>query len=147
MKKDYSKWTAKLQYFGGAMMIPIILLVVCGFCIGIGAPLVNFILPKGTFIWKVAAGFMDIGSMIMANIPIWFTVVIAFGLSRENKGYGALAGLFMMFAVNSTINTLLAGSGITQATCNVEGLMALGTTAEEADVDVQMCKRGGGILT
>ncbi len=147
MKKDYSKWTAKLQYFGGAMMIPIILLVVCGFCIGIGAPLVNFILPKGTFIWKVAAGFMNIGSMIMANIPIWFTVGIAFGLSRENKGYGALAGLFMMFAVNSTINTLLAGSGITQATCNVEGLMALGKTAEEAEVYMQMFKQVGGIFT
>lgn len=147
MKKDHSKWTAKLQYFGGAMMIPIILLVVCGFCMGIGAPLVNFILPKGTFVWKIASGFMSIGSMIMTNIPIWFTMGIAFGLSRENKGYAAMAGVFMMFAVNTTINTFLALHGITQATCNVEGLTALGKTVEEAEVYMRMFKQVGGIFT
>lgn len=147
MKKDHSYWTSKLQYFGGAMMIPIILLVVCGFCMGIGAPLVNFILPKGTFVWNIAYVFMSIGSMIMSNIPLWFTMGIAFGLSRENKGYAALASLFMMFAVNCTISTLLSLNGITQETCNVEGLTALGKTAEEAEVYMRMFKQVGGIFT
>lgn len=147
MKKDHSKWTSKLQYFGGAMMIPIILLVVCGFCMGIGAPLVNFILPKGTFVWNIAYIFMSIGSMIMSNIPLWFTMGIAFGLSRENKGYAALASLFMMFAVNCTISTLLSLNGITPETCNVEGLIALGKTAEEAEAYMRMFKQVGGIFT
>ncbi len=147
MKKGHSNLTAKLQYFGGAMMIPIILLVVCGFCMGIGAPLINFILPKGSFFWLIAALFVKIGSMIMSNIPIWFTIGIAFGLSRENKGYAGLAALFMMFSVNTVINTLLSAQGITQATCNVEGLMALGKTAEEAKVYMQMFKQVGGIFT
>lgn len=147
MKKDYSNITSKLQYFGGAMMIPIILLVVCGFCMGFAAPLVNFILPKGSFVWTVALSFMKIGSMIMGNIPLWFTIGLAFGLTRENKGYAALAGLFMMFAVNSTISTLLSLNGITPATCNVEGLVALGKTAEEAEVYMRMFKTVGGIFT
>src|SRR5699024_4038217 len=48
MEKSLSNLTSKFQYFGGAMMIPIICLVVCGFCMGISAPLVNFILPQGS---------------------------------------------------------------------------------------------------
>lgn len=147
MKKDFSNLTAKLQYFGGAMMIPIIILVVCGFCMGIGAPLANFIFPQGTFAWLVANIFVRIGSMIISNVPFWFTVGIAFGLSRENKGYAALASLFMMFVIETTISTMLSSIGVTQETCNVEGLMALGQTAEEAAVYMNMFKEVGGIFT
>ena len=93
MEKSLSNLTSKFQYFGGAMMIPIICLVVCGFCMGISAPLVNFILPQGSIFWIIASLFMKMGSLIMTNIPIWFTVGIAFGLSRENKGWAALAGI------------------------------------------------------
>lgn len=147
MKKDFSNLTSKFQYIGGAMMIPIILLVVCGFCMGIGAPLVNFIFTKGSLPYTIALLFMKIGSMIMSNIPIWFTIGIAFGLSRENKGWAAIAGIFMMMSVNATINTLLALNGITPATCNVEGLVALGKTVEEAKVMAPMFKEVAGIFT
>ena len=147
MEKSLSNLTSKFQYFGGAMMIPIICLVVCGFCMGISAPLVNFILPQGSIFWIIASLFMKMGSLIMANIPIWFTVGIAFGLSRENKGWAALAGIFMMMLVNCVISTLLELNGITVATANVEGLMALGKTAEEAEVMVPMFKSVAGIFT
>lgn len=147
MEKSLSNLTSKFQYFGGAMMIPIICLVVCGFCMGISAPLVNFILPQGSIFWIIASLFMKMGSLIMANIPIWFTVGIAFGLSRENKGWAALAGIFMMMLVNCVISTLLELNGITAATANVEGLMALGKTAEEAEVMVPMFKSVAGIFT
>ena len=147
MKKDFSEITSKFQYVGGAMMIPIILLVVCGFCMGIASPLVNFIFTQGSLPWIIAALFMKTGSMIMSNIPIWFTVGIAFGLSKENKGWAALASLFMLMVVNNTINTLLSLSGITAANCNVEGLVALGKTIDEAKVMVPMFKSVGGIFT
>ena len=148
MKKGKSNFTAKLQYFGGAMMIPIIILVVCGFCMGIGSPFANFIFPQGSIPWVFASLLMRIGSMIMSNIPIWFTVGIAFGLARQNKGYAGLAALFMMFATNTVISTLLSLQGITPATCNVEGIMAaLGQTAEQAEVTMNMYKTVGGIFT
>lgn len=147
MKKDLSNITSKFQYFGGAMMIPIILLVVCGFCMGLASPLVNFIFQEGSLAWVIASLFMRVGGMIMANIPIWFTVGIAFGLSRENKGWAALAGLFLMMVVNNTISVLLSLNGITSATCTVEGLTALGYTAEQASVMMPMYKQVGGIFT
>lgn len=147
MKKNASNLASKFQYFGGAMMIPIICLVVCGFCMGIGAPFVNFIFPQGSLPWTIASLFVKMGSLIMANIPIWFTVGIAFGLSKENKGWAALARIFLMMLVNGTISTLLELNGITAATANVDGLIALGKTAEEAAVMVPMFKTVGGIFT
>lgn len=147
MKKDLSNLTSKFQYFGGAMMIPIILLVVCGFCMGIASPLVNFIFTEGSLPWTIAFLFMRIGGMIIGNIPIWFTVGIAYGLSRENKGWAALASLFLMMVVNNTISTLLSLNGITPDTCSVEGLTTLGYSIAEAKTMSPMFKQVGGIFT
>ncbi len=147
MKKDLSKLTSKFQYFGGAMMIPIIVLVVCGFCMGIGAPFCNFIFKQGSIPWVFAYLIVKIGSMIMGYLPVWFTVGIAFGLSKENKGWAALISIFMFLCVNTTISSLLALKGITAATCNVESFVAMGYTAEQANVMIPMYKTVCGIFT
>ena len=94
MKKDLSNVTSKFQYFGGAMMIPIILLVICGFCMGLASPFANFIFPAGSIPNTIALLFMKAGSMIMANIPLWFAAGIGFGLSKRNKGWAALTSIF-----------------------------------------------------
>ena len=43
---------AKLQTFAGAMMVPIILLVLVGFFVGIGSAFTNYILPEGNKIGR-----------------------------------------------------------------------------------------------
>ncbi|MBF1119106.1 MAG: hypothetical protein HXL58_09775, partial [Solobacterium sp.] len=40
----------KLQSFAGAMMVPIILLVLVGFYVGIGAAVTNYIMPGDNII-------------------------------------------------------------------------------------------------
>ena len=42
---------AKLQTFAGAMMVPIILLVLVGFFVGIGSAFTNYILPEGNILY------------------------------------------------------------------------------------------------
>ena len=147
MKKDLSNVTSKFQYFGGAMMIPIILLVICGFCMGLASPFANFIFPAGSIPNTIALLFMKAGSMIMANIPLWFAAGIGFGLSKENKGWAALTSIFMLMVVNNSINVLLSLDGITPETATQDGLMALGYTAQEAMTRVPMFKSVGGIFT
>ena len=39
---------AKIQTFAGAMMVPVILLVLVGFFVGIGSAFTNYILSEGT---------------------------------------------------------------------------------------------------
>ena len=46
----FKKIQSKLQTFAGAMMVPIILLVLVGFYVGIGSAFTNYILPEGNFI-------------------------------------------------------------------------------------------------
>ncbi|MEF9968031.1 MAG: PTS transporter subunit EIIC [Longicatena sp.] len=147
MKKDYSQLVAKFQNLGGTMMIPIIVLVICGFCMGFGSPFVNFILTKGTFLHTVALCFMKIGGMIMGYLPVWFTVGIAFGLSKEQKGWAAFASIFLFLSVETVISTLLSVNGINQGSANVEGLVALGYTAEYASVYMRTFKQVCGIFT
>lgn len=145
--KDFSKLQSKLQYLGGSMMIPIILLVVCGFCMGIGSPLANFILTPGSFLHTLAVLFMRIGGMIMGNLPVWFAIGLSFGLTKENKGWAALIAVFMLFSINNTIQTLLSMNGITAATCNVDGFVALGYTVDEALVKIPMYRTVAGFFT
>ena len=145
--KDFSKLQSKLQYLGGSMMIPIILLVVCGFCMGIGSPLANFILTKGSILHTIAVLFMRIGGMIMGNLPVWFSIGLAFGLTKENKGWAALIAVFMLFSINNTIQTLLSMKGITAATCNVDGFVALGYTIEQAKIQIPMYRTVAGFFT
>lgn len=101
MKNYLSRFTGTFQYVAGAMMIPIIVLVVCGLLMGFASPFVNYIFTAGTLPHTIALMFMKIASMIMGNLPLWFVAGISFGLSKNNKGYAAFAGVFMLMCVNT----------------------------------------------
>ncbi|MCH4886158.1 PTS mannose transporter subunit IIC [Acidaminobacter sp. JC074] len=148
MNKGKLNIQAKFQQFAGAMMIPIIVLVVCGLTMGIASPLANFIFTKGTVLWKVARLFMKIASLIIRNLSLWFVIGVTFGLSKKNKGYAALAGIFMLMSVNTVISNLASFDGITQATLNVEWLMEnMAMSADKAIVYTKMYTNVLGIFT
>lgn len=147
MKKYFAKFTGSFQYVAGAMMIPIIVLVVCGLLMGFASPLVNFIFTKGSVFHSTALLFVNIARLIIRNLPLWFVLGISFGLAKKNKGYAALAGAFMLMSVNMVIGTLASINGITQATLTVENLTAMGMTANQAIVYTKMFTNVLGIFT
>ncbi len=51
----------KLQSFAGAMMVPIILLVLVGFYVGIGAAVTNYIMPGDNIINTLFSMFTRMG--------------------------------------------------------------------------------------
>lgn len=139
---------ASFQSFAGGMMIPIIVLVVCGLLMGFASPFANFILEKGTVPWQLAKILMKIASLIIHNVPLWFVIGITFGLSRQNKGYAALAGIFMLMAVNTVIATMASFDGITAKTLSVDWLIEnRGMTADAAIIYSKMFKNVLGVFT
>ncbi|MBS6396267.1 MAG: PTS transporter subunit EIIC [Clostridiales bacterium] len=123
---------AKIQTFAGAMMVPVILLVLVGFFVGIGSAFTNYILPEGTFLYKLFSMVTSIGFMFMNNLQVWFTVAIAFTLAKKEKGWAAFAGLIMYFCFAGGIECWASMSGWTAETTTVEALMANGYTEMEA---------------
>lgn len=94
---NMKKFQAKLQTFAGAMMVPIILLVLVGFFVGIGAAFTNYILPEGTFLYKIFSMLTNLGFMFMNNLGLWYAVALSFTLAKKEKGWAAFAGLIMFY--------------------------------------------------
>ncbi|TCL57299.1 PTS system IIB component (Glc family) /PTS system IIC component (Glc family) [Kineothrix alysoides] len=137
----------KLQTFSGAMMVPVILLVIVGFYVGIGSAFTNYIIPKGNIIYTIFDMFSGIGFMIMRYLPLWFAVGIAFTLSKKEKGWGALAGLFLLFAFNKCISVYAGSMGWDETTTTVDNLLALGYTQTAALNFNSMWASVAGIFT
>lgn len=123
---------SKIQTFAGAMMVPVILLVLVGFFVGIGSAFTNYILPEGTFLYKLFSMITSIGFMFMNNLQVWFAVAIAFTLAKKEKGWAAFAGLIMYFCFAGGIGNWASMAGWTAETTSVEALMASGYTEIEA---------------
>ncbi len=147
MKKYLSRFTGSFQYVAGAMMIPIIVLVVCGLLMGFASPFVNYIFTAGTIPHTIALMFMKIASMIMGNLPLWFVAGISFGLSKNNKGYAAFAGVFMLMCVNTIISVNAGAHGYTPDTVVPEALMKMGMTSDAAIVFSKLWTNVLGVFT
>jgi len=126
------KLQEKLQTFAGAMMTPIILLVLVGFFVGIGAAFTNYIVPGNNFINALFTMFVNMGFMFMNYLPLWFAVSISFVLAKKEKGWAALAGLVMFFCYITCINSFAAYNGWTADTVTVDNLLKIGYTQQAA---------------
>ena len=123
---------AKIQTFAGAMMVPVILLVLVGFFVGIGSAFTNYILPEGTLLYKLFSMITSMGFMFMNNLQLWFSVAIAFTLAKKEKGWAAFAGLIMYFCYVCCIQNWASMAGWTAESTAVEALMENGYTEQAA---------------
>ncbi len=100
----------KLQRLGQSLMQPVAVLPLAALLLGIGYA----IDPDGRGANSQFAAFLiKAGSAVLDNLGILFAVGVAFGLSRDNHGAAALAGLvsFLTFTtlLNPTSAALLKG--------------------------------------
>lgn len=114
----------KVQAFAGAMMIPIILLVIVGLFVGIGAAFVNYLLPEGSFFWVVFKIIVDMGFMVMNYLPFFFAMGLAFGLAKGEKGWAAFTGFTMLMAFNVVIRTIANIHGWNKESIVVDNLIS-----------------------
>lgn len=123
---------SKLQTFAGAMMVPIILLVLVGFFVGIGSAFTNYILAEGTIMYKLFSMITNLGFMFMNNLQLWFAVGIAFTLAKKEKGWAAFAGLILFFCFISSIQNFASLNGWNAETTSVEALISSGYDEQAA---------------
>lgn len=128
----FKKIQAKLQTFAGAMMVPIILLVMVGFFVGIGSAFTNYILQPGGFFYNIFSMLASCGFFFMDTLPMWFAVAIAFTLAKKEKGWAAFAGLVLFFTYTAGIGNWASLNGVTQDTIAIESLVDAGMNMEAA---------------
>lgn len=126
------KFQAKLQTFAGAMMVPIILLVLVGFFVGIGSAFTNYILEEGSLLYKLFSMVTSLGFLFMNNLQVWFAVAIAFTLAKKEKGWAAFAGLILFFCFIKGIETWASFEGWNAQSTSVEALMSSGYSETSA---------------
>lgn len=122
----------KLQSFAGAMMVPIILLVLVGFYVGIGAAVTNYMVKGDNIVNTIFGMFTSMGFTFMNYLPLWFAVGISFTLAKKEKGWAAFAGIVMFFCFITCIGTYAAKQGWTAETTTVEALVKNGYSQEAA---------------
>lgn len=98
-------------------MVPIAILPIVGFLLGIGSSFTNQstidlynlqgILGKGHFLYGVFFTFKNVSKIIFSNIPIIFAVGVAGGMAKKQKEVAALSAMISYFVMNSTISSLL----------------------------------------
>ncbi len=132
----------KIQRLSGAMMVPIILLVIAGFAIGIGAAFADpmnvesmgltWLIPTDGILQHLFQNLNSIGFTVMGFLPIFFAVGISFGLAKEESGWAAFSGLFFYIVLNATISSILGQNGITADSMTIENLTSTGMSNYEA---------------
>lgn len=138
----------KVQAFAGAMMIPIILLVIVGLFVGIGAAFVNYILPEGSFLWAVFKIIVDMGFMVMNYLPFFFAIGLAFGLAKGEKGWAAFTGFTMLMAFNVVIRTIAAIYGWNKDSIVVNNLITHFAMTRQAALNFNaLWGEVGGVFT
>lgn len=113
-------------------MVPIILLVLVGFYVGIGSAFTNYILPKGSFLSNMFSMFTSLGFMFMNNLQIWFAVGIAFALAKKEKGWAAFAGIVLYMCFIRGLESMAGFHGWNASSTTVDALIASGYTPEAA---------------
>ncbi|GLO62888.1 PTS glucose transporter subunit IIBC [Vibrio sp. MACH09] len=114
----------KVQALAGGMMVSIIVLVIAGIFIGVGAGIINQMSSSDSVIWAFFKLMLDLGLMVMRNLPPFFAIGLAFALAKSEKGWAAFTGFTMFMCFNVAIGSIAAFNGWTQETTSVQSLVA-----------------------
>lgn len=113
----------KVQALAGGMMVSIIVLVIAGIFIGIGAGVVNQMSAQDSIFYAFFKLMLDLGLMVMRNLPPFFAIGLAFALAKSEKGWAGFTGFTMFMCFNVAIGSIAAYHGWTQESVSVASLM------------------------
>ncbi len=122
----------RLQSFSGAMMVPIILLVLVGFYVGIGSAFTNYILTEGSITHGIFSMITALGFMFMNNLELWFAIAIAFTLAKKEKGWAAFGAVVLYMSYMVSIQGFAAQQGWTPNTTTIDALIDSGMSEMSA---------------
>lgn len=126
----------KFSKLGQAFMLPIAILPVAGLLLGLGAALSNdaaiaaFPFLGAEWIQSVFAVMAGAGNAVFANLPLIFSIGIAVGLAKGDKGTAGLSAGVAFLVFTATISSLLQLYSDADATIDtgVLGALVIGLT-------------------
>ena len=110
-----------LQKLGGALMLPVAVLPICGILMGLGYLLCPAYMMGGD--WAASLGYatsgvaysigfflIKAGGALIDNMAILFAIGTAVGLAKENNGTAGLAGLVSWLMITNVLSTGTVGA-------------------------------------
>lgn len=132
----------KLQKIGSVMLIPISIITVGSFFMGIGSAFTSEgtlkalhltgAIHQGTFLYNFFYLLNATGSLVFSNLHIFFAIGIAFGLAKKEKGWAAFSAAVAFIAMHTIISKMFEINGITPETVSVDYLVDHGLSAIDA---------------
>ena len=129
-----------LQRVGRSFMLPIAILPVAGFLLGIGGSFANEtmlqayglmgIMGPGTFMNEILGVMSQAGDIVFTNLPLLFAMGVAIGMAKKEKEVAALAAAIAFFIMHASISAMITSHGgaeamLSGATTSVVGMAAL----------------------
>ncbi len=99
----------QLQKLGKALFLPVSILPICGILMGIGYAMAPGAMgvpdaPTSGAMYVIGFFLIKAGGALIDNMPLLFAVGVGVGLSKDNDGTGALAGLVSWLMVTKLLN-------------------------------------------
>jgi len=110
-----------LQRVGRGFMLPIAILPIAGFLLGLGSSFTNetmietyglgAILGDGTVLHALLVIMNKVGSAVFDNLPLIFAVGVAIGMAKREKEVAALSAVIAYLVMNTGVNAMLQLTG------------------------------------
>ena len=139
-----------LQRVGRSFMLPIAILPVAGFLLGIGGSFTNEtmlqayglmgIMGPGTFMNEILGVMSQAGDIVFTNLPLLFAMGVAIGMAKKEKEVAALAAAIAFFIMHASISAMITSHG------GAEAMLSGATTSVVGITSLQMGVFGGIIV-
>lgn len=110
-----------LQRVGRSFMLPIAILPIAGFLLGLGNSFTNetmietydlgAIIGDGTVLHALLVIMNKVGSAVFDNLPLIFAVGVAIGMAKREKEVAALSAVISYLVMNTGVNAMLQLTG------------------------------------
>ena len=132
----------KLQQLGQAMLIPISIITIGSFFMGVGGAFTSEgtisslglenIIYEGSLLYNFFMVCKAMGDAVFSNLPIFFAIGVSFGLAKKEKGWAAFSGAVGFLTMHLIISTLFKLNGIAPETTSIEYYTSTGMSQIEA---------------
>lgn len=105
------KILSNFQKLGKVLMAPVLILPIAGILVGVGSgftnPVINTTFPFLNNFKILFTILKDAGNVVNNNIPIIFSICIAYGFAKSEKATAALSGFLGYMAMNTILGSFL----------------------------------------
>lgn len=143
------KYSEQFQRFGRSLLLPIGVMAPMGLILGLaGAFAQSYMIELvpilgNPIINKTLVGFRTVADVVFANIPLLFTMGVAYGMARKDKGIAVFAAVIGYVVLLSTMNVWLKSTG----NLITEGNISVGGQANVLGIQTVNVNVFGGIVT